>query len=193
MKVRTALLITVFLTHFLVAGCTAHRAPTSHCEQFTSTRTEPATTVILIRHAERQDDSHDTPLSGEGRARAVRLAQLVKDAGVDTILVSDRRRTHETASEVFTATGIPENQAGDFKHDDPPASVATRIRQTGFGHVVLVVAHAHYVHTILKQLGGWTVPPLTDFDQMFIITLCPDGKDRLIRAAYPPNTPARIP
>ncbi len=53
--------------------------------------------VILVRHAEKVDESSDTDLSEAGRTRARALAAMVKDAGIEAIYSTDTRRTLETA------------------------------------------------------------------------------------------------
>src|SRR5688500_5337763 len=60
--------------------------------------------IIFLRHAERQAyDDGDGPLSGSGHARARSLAQVLKDAGVTAIYVSNRLRTVQTAAPLAEA------------------------------------------------------------------------------------------
>jgi len=44
--------------------------------------------VFLVRHADRLDQSEDSPLSQAGEERAQRLASLLKDAGITAIYTS---------------------------------------------------------------------------------------------------------
>src|SRR5687768_16430667 len=53
--------------------------------------------VILVRHAERLDQSRDTPLSAAGTERAQSLSRLLKDAGITAIYTTELQRTVKTA------------------------------------------------------------------------------------------------
>ena len=47
--------------------------------------------VFLVRHADRLNESEDSPLSKAGEARAQLLASLLKDAGITAIYVTANR------------------------------------------------------------------------------------------------------
>ena len=59
--------------------------------------------VIVVRHAEKADQTPDTALSPKGRARAKALADLLRDAGVTHIVTSEYRRSQETAAPLAKA------------------------------------------------------------------------------------------
>jgi hypothetical protein len=48
--------------------------------------TEPTTTVILVRHAERESGQGDDPISVRGRERAQTLALMLRDAPIRSII-----------------------------------------------------------------------------------------------------------
>jgi broad specificity phosphatase PhoE len=56
-----------------------------------------AQTVILVRHAEKVDNSNDPALSGEGEARATALAVALSAADLTHIFVTPLQRTRLTA------------------------------------------------------------------------------------------------
>ncbi|MGH9665016.1 MAG: histidine phosphatase family protein, partial [Bryobacteraceae bacterium] len=59
----------------------------------------PAATVILVRHAERASGmTADALLNAQGEARARRLAEALRDAGVRAIYTTEVRRTQQTAA-----------------------------------------------------------------------------------------------
>src|SRR3954471_10592172 len=83
--------------------------------------------VIVVRHAEKADQSDDAALSGEGKARAKALADLLRGAGVTHIITSEYRRTRETAAPLARALGLTAEQV---PARDLPALTA-RLRALG--------------------------------------------------------------
>ena len=71
---------------------------------------EPAaaqeTTVVLVRHAEKVDESADAALSAAGLARAAALGAALEHAGVRAIFVTQFQRTRGTAEPLATRLGL---------------------------------------------------------------------------------------
>jgi len=150
--------------------------------------------VILVRHAHKgtsATDPRDPPLDGVGVEQARLLARMMRDAGIDRVIVSNFRRTRETAAPVAAMNpGVPVNESGDFDASTTSAEIAAMIRAAASaGRSVLVVAHSNQIPGILDELGGWGVPVLaeSDYSFVFIVTLRADGSCSLIRAGYPPS------
>jgi hypothetical protein len=62
----------------------------------------PATTVILVRHAEKADEpGADPALSAAGEARARALADALRDVKVAAVLTTPYRRTNATGQRWF--------------------------------------------------------------------------------------------
>jgi broad specificity phosphatase PhoE len=146
------------------------------------------TTVILVRHAEKADaPATDPPLTEVGQARAKRLADALKNAGVSAIYVTDFKRTQETAAPIAAALSVPTNTAvtaggaGQYA-----ASLAQRIQKDHKGKTVLVVGHSNTTPEVIKALGGPALPviPDSDYDNLFVVVIGADGKASLIRAKY---------
>lgn len=150
----------------------------------------PRGTLILVRHAERDDRSEDG-LSAKGRERAALLARVVANAGLDAVLVSDQARTVSTARDVvdlYKAAGRPV-EVERFTSTIRNSEIAGKIRGLVVDdRVVLAVAHSNQIAGVLRELGGWKVPELGegDFEFMFIVSLRGERPPRLIRAGYPP-------
>ena len=73
--------------------------------------------VIVVRHAEKADQTPDSALSAKGQARARALADLLRGAGVTHVITSEFLRTRQTAAPLATALGWPGTltlQEGDF-------------------------------------------------------------------------------
>jgi broad specificity phosphatase PhoE len=145
------------------------------------------TTVIVVRHAEKVDDSADPALSDAGRARSQQLADALADAGVSAIITTQYERTRHTAAPLGERTGIVPvvvAAAGRSHADD----VAARVRQYGTG-VVVVVGHSNTVPAIIRALGAPDVGEIPDssYDELFVLMLG-EGGTRLIRTRYGPGS-----
>ena len=127
-------------------------------------------TIFLVRHAERADTAAgtttpDPSLSDAGRARAVSLATMLKDAGITAIFVSEFRRTRETAAPLADALGIVPTVVAQ---NDVKALLS---RFASIAGNVLVVGHSNTLPMIIEALG--VTPPAigdADFDNLFLVT-----------------------
>jgi phosphohistidine phosphatase SixA len=118
--------------------------------------------VLLVRHAEKVDASKDAALSDAGKARALRLRDLLKNAGVTHVFTSEFVRTKDTAAPA----------AGKLVPVVVPAKDEAA--------VVLVVGHSNTVPNLVKALSGATVTiGDDDFGRVFVVT-----KSGVIELAY---------
>jgi broad specificity phosphatase PhoE len=148
-----------------------------------------ATTVIVVRHAERLDASQDPPLNEAGQARAEVLANALANAGVEAIYTTRFARTRSTAEPLARKLGLTVKvitAGGDAATH--ARAIADRIRAEDAGKVVLVVGHSNTVPAIVTALGGGDVGAIQDaqHDHMFIVRTDSNGT-RVIRAGYPPR------
>lgn len=144
---------------------------------------QSATTVIVVRHAEKIDDSADPALSETGNARARALADALTDAGVTAIITTQYERTRRTAAPLSDRLGVAPVvvAASGRSHVD---DVAAHVRNLAAG-TVLVVGHSNTVPAIIRALGGPDVGEIADtsYDDLFVLTLSEEGT-RLIRTRY---------
>ncbi len=123
------------------------------------------TTVFVMRHAEKMASNpqdKDPPLSPAGEARALELArhfgQAPKGQGLDSIIVSEFRRTQDTVRPLANRLSIPVIVMP--AHD--PAGAARRALAENRGGRVLIVGHSDTVPEIVKQLSGVDVGPMSE-------------------------------
>jgi phosphohistidine phosphatase SixA len=139
-------------------------------------------TVVLVRHAEKVDDSSDAALSEAGLQRAERLASVMADAGVTAIYTTQYQRTVNTGAPLARQAGIAATviTASGGNH---AAEVAARVRQHASG-TVMVVGHSNTVPAIIRALGGPVVTIAdNEYSHLFILQLG-SGEARLIRASF---------
>jgi phosphohistidine phosphatase SixA len=153
-----------------------------------------ATVVIVIRHAEKDSvPKEDPPLTEKGRARARALVQALASAHVDDIIVTQLRRSRETAAPLAEAMKIvPEVVARTLPIEGHARAVARAVHRHD-GHTVLVVGHGETVGAIMVALGAPRRAHLcaSDYSELFILVL-EGSTTRLIRGSYgaPSLTPA---
>lgn len=146
---------------------------------------QTSTTVILVRHAEKAAaPAADPPLTDAGQARATALVAAVRDAEIDAIITTQFARTRETGAPTAAALHItPEvvSASGKTHVHDVAAAVMKHA-----GHTVLVVGHSNTVPAIIAALGAPEPRAICDaeYDDLFIVTIPPEGRARLVRAKY---------
>jgi phosphohistidine phosphatase SixA len=125
------------------------------------------TTVYLVRHAEKADNSADPPLSGDGEIRAEELARVLGDEGIDAVLVTNFIRTQQTGAPLAAAAGVTAQQypASDTQ------GVADLILANHAGGRILVVGHSNTVDDIAAALGAAGLSDLDEdqFDRLFVV------------------------
>lgn len=150
---------------------------------------EAPTTVILVRHAEKEKGPRDPGLTEAGHRRAEILSHMLQEASVDVIYATPFKRTTGTANPIAESLG-KEVQLIEVSADFP-RRMAQRIRQKHLGEVVLVVSHSNTTPAIIDALGAGPAPPIDEreYDDFFIVTLGRDGAAHLLNLRYGNPTP----
>jgi broad specificity phosphatase PhoE len=151
--------------------------------------TADSTTVIVIRHAERDSSASatDPPLSPAGEARAALLARMFGDAKalghVDAIYVSPALRDRLTAAPLAARLGLTATVA---PADDPRGLAHRAVREHAGGRV-LIVGHSDTIPAIVAALSHIPkIPEIGDqeYGNMYIITVPRIGHANLLRLNY---------
>ena len=155
--------------------------------------TNTVTTVILIRHADRDVPPAGTPdipgpsLNDKGIARSKTLVHVLSTAGIQAVYTSIYARAKMTAK-AFLA-----------KHSDLPTvrlSAATELKDHILTHragqTVLVVGHGDTVPELIKLLGGPSLPIIDDceFDNLFVLVKHSTRKASVSKLKYGESTSA---
>jgi len=138
--------------------------------------------VIVVRHAEKADQSPDTALSAKGRARAKALADLLRAAGVTHIITSEFRRSQETAAPLAKALGLTAEQV---PARDLPA-LAARLHALDPASIVVIVGHSNTIPPMLAVLGWPNTLDLHDgdYDDVFVLAPHPGQRASMVRLKY---------
>jgi broad specificity phosphatase PhoE/ketosteroid isomerase-like protein len=153
------------------------------------TPTAGATTIVLVRHAEKStDDPRDPSLSPAGEARAHALATLLGGAAITDIYATQYKRTRQTAEPLATGRGIAITERPVTAANTPTYAhdLAQEILTRSRGKNLLVVGHSNTVPEIVKALGGVTVPPIADaeYDRVFVVVVPESGTPRVTQGHY---------
>jgi broad specificity phosphatase PhoE len=147
------------------------------------------TTVVLIRHAEKQVNAiSDAPLSPAGEVRANRLAQMFGDAStfgrIGNIYVTDTRRTQQTAAGVAQRLALTPKVV---EARTSSADLASQVLRENRGGRALVVGHSNTVPEIVAALADRDdVPPIGDeeFDTLYVVSVPTIGHATVLRLKY---------
>ena len=151
-----------------------------------ATAGEP-TTVLLVRHAEKAaKPADDPPLSRAGRKRAMALREMVRGAGVDAILATDRIRTQQTVAPAAKLLGL---EPKIVKMDDIDG-MAAAIHELE-GQTVLVGSHGGDSIELIEKLGAGKLEPIEEhqYDNLFVVTVLGPGDAHVVRLKYGEPTP----
>jgi len=152
------------------------------------------TTVILVRHAEKEDEpKQDPPLKKEGVARSEELARILSVAGIKAIYTSQFIRTKQTAEPLTAKIGVdatvltikPNPSNLRLIAEESTAELVSRILQRP-GDTALVIGHSNWIPDVIKMLGGDVVPTIDEkkFDDLFIVTVYGKGKAKVVQLKY---------
>jgi broad specificity phosphatase PhoE len=141
--------------------------------------------VFVIRHAERLDESQDSPLSDAGYRRAQALASFLKDAGITAVYVSDLQRTIKTAEPLARALGVELRKVPQYDGKDME-KLAAELRGQRAADRVLVVGHSNTMPALVKALGvSDEVNVRRDEYDLLLIVVSQPGPPALLRLRYP--------
>ena len=138
--------------------------------------------VIVVRHAEKADQTPDTALSPAGGARAKALAGLLRGTGVTHVITSEYLRSRQTAAPLAAALGLTIEQV---PARDLPALVA-RLRAVDPASIVVVVGHSNTIPPMLTALGWPHALTLQDGDYDEVFVMAPNAGQRasMVRLKY---------
>jgi broad specificity phosphatase PhoE len=156
-----------------------------------SWRAATTTTVIVLRHGEKQLGTiDDPPLSAEGEARALRLAELLGGRAslgrVTAIYASDTRRAEQTALPLAQRLGLTllRYPGRDIR------DLVRRIRRENAGGVVVVIGHSNTVPEIIAMASRGRFRPETlsmaddDFGTIYVLSAPRWAPEALLRLHY---------
>ena len=107
-------------------------------------------TIILIRHAEKEDASTKDPsLSEKGKKRAEALVQLFKDISIDAFYATPYKRTTETITPIAKAKGKEV-----LRYNPSDKNSIAEMMQSGKGKKIMIAGHSNTLPPTVNALIG---------------------------------------
>ena len=152
-----------------LAACLAAVAAPFHLGAQAAPVADDAVTVFLVRHAERLDDSPNSPLNDVGRERVEKLRALVADVDFTHVHSTNLTRTLDTAGPIAEDDGV---EIGIYSPGELEEFAET-IRATPGRH--LVSGHSDTTPRLAEALGGEPHGPIDhmEYDRLYIIVIRP--------------------
>ena len=138
-----------------------------------------ATTIYLVRHAEKAGTSGDVELSEAGQKRAECLARTLSDANLQAVYTTEYKRTKNTAAPAAAKAGITPTVISGA---DTKGLVAALLKENGKS--VLVVGHSNTVPMVIEALGAGKVNIKDEeYDHLYVVTIL-NGQASLASLRY---------
>ncbi len=147
------------------------------------------TTFIVLRHAEKADNSKDTNLSADGLSRANELKKTLGPVDVNAIYSTPYNRTKQTVMPLATEKKIT---ITEYQANKPYEEVVKELIAVHHGQTVVIVGHSNTVPEILKVLSNNSFNVTiseNQFDNLFVVTLTDGQKPQVVTMKYGKSTP----
>lgn len=152
-------------------------------------QTPIATTFIVLRHAEKADNSKDTNLSAEGLTRADELKKTLSSVDVNAVYSTPYNRTKQTVTPLATAKGIT---ITEYPANKPYEEFVNELLAAHYGKTVVIVGHSNTVPEILKALTKNTFTVTigeNQFDNLFVVSINEGKTPEVVPMKYGKSTP----
>lgn len=130
------------------------------------------TQIYILRHADKVDDSENSPLSEIGIQRAKYWKTVLQYIKFDTVYTTDFKRNKQTAS-LISEDKIPIEIYYPMSFD--VKKFISKVR----GKKILIIAHSNTIPDMVNRLiGESTYAPMShrNYSMLFIITISDEGK-----------------
>jgi len=154
----------------------------------TNSSSPSLTTIIIVRHAEKDTMKTDPPLTSEGRERAGRLAQMLRSSGITAIYATQYIRTQQTVQPIAESLHLKPQilTVNPDNIEEHVTSLIKKIRNEQAGKVVLIASHGNVIPLLLRDIGVKDEITIGDgeYNNLFIVTITIDRKMNLFRLRY---------
>ena len=149
-----------------------------------NTFSRPVTTVIIVRHAEKniEPENPDPDLSPAGRSRAEELARMFSETGIQAIYATQYKRTQQTVSPLAKKLQLPITTVDARQSQELVRQILTNNRN----QTVFIAGHNNTVPEVVNMLSNEKFPAIneSEYDNMYIVTIYRFGTAKVVRVKY---------
>lgn len=144
--------------------------------------TQESSWIVMVRHAEKADDTEDPELTEGGKERSRLLAAMLADAGIERVLSTDTIRTRDTARVLAERLGL------EIELYEPQGLDALAVELKRAGGRTLVVGHSNTTPRLVELLGGDPGEAIAEdeYDRIYIVVLDAAGRVSSTILRFPP-------
>lgn len=150
---------------------------------------DTTTTLIIMRHAEKELTGTDPALTTDGTLRAAELKRILGSTPVHAVYSTSFNRTRQTVQPLATAKGLP---IVEYPTSKPYAQLVSEIQAAHRGKVVVIVGHSNTVPDILKEASNNAFNvTISDaqYDNLFIVSMPNKLSPTVTHLKYGKDTP----
>ncbi len=142
----------------------------------------PESVFFLVRHAEKVDESEDSPLTDHGRRRAEALRSTLRDSGIEAIYSSDFVRTRDTAHPLAEELGMELILYDQNRLDD----LARKLLDSPGRY--LIVGHSNTTPVLAELLGGEPGAEISsdEYDRLYMLVHRPGAGTSTVVLRFEP-------
>lgn len=134
-----------------------------------NTENDEITRIIIVRHAEKNDDGTKNPsLSEMGKSRAERLGKMLSEFKIDKLFSTPYARTTETLLPIATSRKLEINN-----YNPGDKSFATNLLNTVKGQTIVIAGHSNtcpdLVNTLINDAKYKNLDE-SDYGKIWIVT-----------------------
>lgn len=142
---------------------------------------EDASTIVLVRHAEKDNDGTDNPgLTGEGEARAERLASMIIPMNLKEVFMTNKKRV------IFTAKPLAMDNpsiATSIYSPEEYNRVVEKIFSKRMGESVVIYGHSNTTPELINLITGNTDLqniPENEYDNIYVVNSMGEGAESVV-------------
>ncbi len=142
------------------------------------------TTIVLVRHAEKELVGDDPDLTAAGAERAAALSHVLGEVDVSAVYSTPFARTRNTAMPLANLLGLEVNVVAPGQSF--AADMAAIVRSRHLGETVVIVSHSNTTPEIIGALGVTPTPTIEDdeYDDLYLVMIAPTGQVSLLPLRY---------
>ncbi|WP_276134525.1 SixA phosphatase family protein [Polluticoccus soli] len=150
---------------------------------------DTTTTLIVLRHAEKETTGADPNLNSDGLLRAEELKRLLDNLSISAIYSTPFNRTRQTVQPLATAKGLSITEYPTTKsYTDLESEILSAYR----GKIVVVVGHSNTVPDMVKELSNNSFNVIIEdsqYDNLFVVSMPEKLKPTVTPLKYGKETP----